>query len=75
MADSTSGSLIDSVAGMVTRFGDVATASPEQGLLLAAGALVTGVSVAFFGYLAAGAAVEWLASVTPSPRSPPPQER
>ena len=58
MAAETSGSLLDSVGGMIARFADVATASPEQALLLVAGALVTGFSVAVFGYLAGGAAIE-----------------
>jgi hypothetical protein len=75
MAEGTSGGLIESVVGMATRFGDVATASPEQGLLVLAGALITGLSVAAFGYLAAGAGLDALASVMPSGRAPPPRER
>jgi hypothetical protein len=73
MADA-SGGVIESMIQLVTEFGKVATVDPLNFVLLLAGAVLTGLSVAVFGYLSAGAAVEFLVSLVPSGRQPPQQE-
>lgn len=67
-ATEAGGSLVGSVAEMVRMFGEVATGSPEQAVLLAAGAVLVTVAMAALGLLAGGAALEWLASVSPGRR-------
>jgi hypothetical protein len=60
------GSIVGSIIEMVGRFADVATGSPEQAILLAVGALITLFAAGLFGLLAAGAALDWVASLAPS---------
>lgn len=67
-ATEAGGSLVGSVVEMVRAFAEVATASPEQAALVAVGAVLVTAAVAAMGLLAAGAALEWLASVTPGRR-------
>jgi hypothetical protein len=55
--------MVDPVADlieMVNLFTQVATADPLSGISLAVGAIITGATVAFSGYLAAGAATAWV---------------
>lgn len=66
------GSLVGSVVEMVRQFAAVATASPEQAVLLAVGVVLTTAAMAVFGLLALGAAVEWLVSLRPGSRGPSP---
>lgn len=47
--------LLDNALELVRYFGDVATANPTSAVLLAIGAVVTGVAVAVFGGLTLGA--------------------
>lgn len=67
-ATETGGSLVGSVVEMVRAFAQVATASPEQAVLLAVGAVLVTAATAAMGLLAAGAALEWFASLLPGRR-------
>jgi hypothetical protein len=71
----TSGDVIDSVVQLFTEFANIALGvDPMASALLLSGAILTGLSVAVFGYLAAGAALEFLVSLVPSGRQPPQRE-
>jgi hypothetical protein len=67
----TPAGILESLQMLVTRFGEVATTDPVAAAMLASGALITGLSVAVFGYLTLGAVVDALLSLVPSGRSPP----
>jgi len=71
MADAASGGLVESVVQLLVEFGRVAVGvDPLTTVLLVFGAALTGVSVGFFGYLAAGAALDTLGDLIPTPSGP-----
>jgi hypothetical protein len=67
----TPAGILESLQMLVTRFGEVAMTDPVAATMLASGAIITGLSVAVFGYLTLGAVVDALLSLVPSGRSPP----
>ncbi len=67
------GSVVGSVGEMIDQFVGVATASPEQAVLLAVGVVLTTAAMAVLGLLAAGAAVDWLLSLAPTARGRSPR--
>lgn len=70
----TSGGLIESILRMPGEFAGIATQSPEQAILLAVGALITGVAAVGFGLLAAGGLFEAFVQAMPSGHTPPEQQ-
>lgn len=70
----TSGGLVESILRMPGEFAGIAAQSPEQAILLAIGALITGVAAAVFGLLAAGGLLQAFARAMPSGRQPPEQQ-
>jgi len=78
MADAASGGLVESVLQLLVEFGRVAVGvDPLTTVLLVFGAVLTGVSVGISGYLAAGAVLDVLGDLIPTPSSPggPPRDR
>lgn len=69
----TAGTILESLQTMVQQFSEVAMVDPVVGAMLTSGAILTGLSVAVFGYLTLGAAVDALVSLVPSGRQPPGQ--
>lgn len=69
----TPGTILESLQMMVQMFTEVAMTDPVVGAMLASGAIFVTVSVAVFGYLTLGAAVDALVSLVPSGRQPPGQ--
>ena len=69
----TLGTILESLQMLVQRFTDVAMTDPVVAAMLTSGAILTGLSVAVFGYLTLGAAVDALVSLVPSGRQPPGQ--
>lgn len=69
-----SGGFIDSIIQLPGEFVNVAAQSPEQAVLLAIGALITGFSAVAFGLLATGGIVDALVSGLPSGGQPPQRE-
>lgn len=68
--------LIASVFELVVIFvRDVALRDPLSFVSFLVGAALTTGSIAVFGFLAAGALVDWLGDVIGSPRQPPQQAR
>lgn len=65
----------DMLVEFVTIFGEVATTDPISVILLLFGAGITLFSSAFFGLLAAGAALDALSGDGGIGRSPPPEAR
>jgi hypothetical protein len=59
--------LLQSIVELTVSFGEIALMSPLQFLLLAVGGALTLLSVAGFGYLVFGAALEPLGVDLPSP--------
>lgn len=71
MADAASGGLVESLVRLLTEFGNVAVGvDPLTTLLLVLGALLTGFSVAVFGYLTVGAVFGGLKGLFPTPSRP-----
>jgi hypothetical protein len=52
--------LLDSIVEFPSAIGEVAAQSPITAVLVAIGALLIGVSMAVFGYLSLGAAVDFV---------------
>lgn len=67
----TPGTILESLQMLVQRFGEVAMVDPISATMLASGAIITGLSVAVFGYLTLGAVVDALVELVPSGRQPP----
>ena len=63
----TLGELVNSVVELAASFVDIALMSPFQAVLLVVGALLTGLSVAAFGYLALGGVLAPLGLQLPAP--------
>lgn len=77
MVEAASGGLVESIAQLLTGFGKVAVGvDPLTTILLLIGAVLTGVSVVFFGYLTVGGILAGLGGLIPSPSNPggPPRE-
>ena len=70
----TSGGLIESILRMPGEFASIAAQSPEQAILLAIGALITGFAAVAFGVLAAGGVGKAFIRALPSGRQPPEQQ-
>jgi hypothetical protein len=71
----TSGGLIESVIQLVVEFGKIAVGvDPLVTALLLSGAIITGLSVSVFTYLAGGAVLDLVLELMPSGRQPPQQE-
>ena len=71
MADAASGGLVESLVQLLVEFGNVAFGvDPLTTVLLVLGALLTGFSVAFFGYLTVGAVLAGLKGLFPTPSRP-----
>ena len=71
----TPSGLIGSFVELIARFAEVATTDPVVAAMLASGAVLTTMAVSVFGYLAAGAALDFLAGAIPSARQPPSERR
>jgi hypothetical protein len=67
----TPAGILESLQMMVQRFAEVAMVDPVVAAMIASGAIFVTVSVAVFGYLTLGAAVDAIVSAVPSGRSPP----
>ena len=67
----TPAGILESLQMMVQQFGEVAMTDPIVAAMLASGAIFVTVSVAVFGYLTLGAAVDLVVSAVPAGRSPP----
>jgi hypothetical protein len=67
----TSGGIVESVQMLVTQFTEIAMTDPVVAAMLTSGAIITGLSVTVFGYLAAGAALDLVVDAIPAGRSPP----
>jgi hypothetical protein len=63
----TLGTLVNSVVELAASFADVALMSPFQAVLLVVGALMTGIAVVVFGYLALGGVLAPIGLQLPTP--------